>query len=110
MLDIKLIKTFIKLSLPIAPLEEINRCINKASIIKYKKGMLFIADKETIFYFIIDTDKRRTKEFRRFYDDCYLHMKGRYFFSEDISTFKKTCQLIDPINPLNPNFKKYKWL
>lgn len=88
--------------------EEIRRCINKACFLIARDKMVFVADNETIFFFMIDKSKRTTKDFKNFYDQCYPFMKGKYFFAKDIRNYKDRCELVE--NSQNNIFKKYKWL
>lgn len=87
----------------------ITRCLAKATTIIYKDGMFLIADDTTIFYFGVPLKLRSSKLFYTFYTDNYNSMKGKLFYSLNISNYKDRCKEL-PSDSLNPNDQKYLWL
>ena len=79
-------------------IEEVVRCLDKASIIIYQDGIFLVADKDYIYYFGSNVKGRKLGEFVKKYK--YL-ASGKIFYSENIEPFKRKVSRVDA--------RRYRW-
>jgi hypothetical protein len=64
-------------------LDDITRCLNKATIINCRDNMILVADDKYIYYWGAIESKRKTKEFYAFYQENLDNLNNKLFYANE---------------------------